>query len=124
VRKTEEQAMGSGDFGSNGSVHWRIIHTVDENRKAKGFVRGRDPNVPCERPKIESLLPDDFEVTLRFNSRRQLDEALSDAQRALRPETKTLVIRVPRREKPPSKPPEKNWEVTVAWAPSDKDSNR
>ena len=113
--------MGSGDFGSNGSVHWRIIHTVDENRKAKGFVRGRDPNVPCERPKIESLLPSDFVVTLRFNSARELKKALAAAKRERR--KKTLVIRVPRREEPPSKPPEKNWEVTVAWAPPDKDSN-
>ena len=105
--------MGSGDFGSNGSVHWRIIHTIDENRKARGFVRGRDPNVPCERPKVESLLPSDFVVTLRFNTRRQLEEALGNA----RSEGRTLVLRVPRREEPPNEPPETDWEVTVAWEP-------
>lgn len=106
--------MGSGDFGSNGSVHWRIIHTVDENRKAKGFVRGRDPNVPCES-REKHLLPDDFVVTLRFNTPQQLKDAL----RAARPEgeTKILVLRVPRRKKPPSQAPETDWEVTVSWKP-------
>jgi hypothetical protein len=124
TRKTEEQAMGSGDFGSNGSVHWRIIHTIDETRKEPGFVRGRDPNVPCDNKSDNSLLPDDFKVTLRFKSRGQLDEALSEAQRKLGPETKILVIHVPRRENPPPEPPTKNWEVTVAWKPSAKPPGR
>ena len=36
--------MGSGEFGSNGSVHWKIVHTADEAHQ--GFVRGRDPSIP------------------------------------------------------------------------------
>ena len=39
---------GWGGFGSNGSVHWKIVHTGEETHG--GFVRGRDPNIAVEHP--------------------------------------------------------------------------
>jgi hypothetical protein len=113
--------MGSGDFGSNGSVHWRIIHTIDEARKVGGFIRGKDPNVPCEKNPDKSLVPDHFEVTLRFNTKQELEAALQTVRRENR--DRTLVIRVPARDPNPLvPPPERDWEVRVSWKPSAKSS--
>jgi hypothetical protein len=112
--------MGSGDFGSNGSVHWRIIHTIDEARKVGGFIRGKDPNVPCERLE-DHLVPDHFVVTLRFNTTEELEAALRTARRGNK--GTTLVLRVPARQPVPLiPPPERDWEVSVTWKPSAKSS--
>src|SRR5215210_9533344 len=103
--------MGEGAFGSNGSVHWKIVHTIDEQQQKGAFVRGRDPNVPWGRNE-ESLLPEYFEVTLRFNDPRELEAALGNRQIT---GGTTLVLRVPRRNPAPPIPPTTNWEVSVAW---------
>ena len=62
--------MGFGEFGNNGSVHWRVVHTADQ--QDGGYVHGRDPN--NGKPSTA------FALGLRFqnpdDARRVLEEAL------------------------------------------------
>ena len=60
--------MGEGGFGSNGSVHWKIVHTGDEAHG--GFIRGRDPNIACKDPQSQDprahKVPAEYVVRIRF----------------------------------------------------------
>lgn len=69
--------MGSGDFGSNGSVHWRVIHTADEPNG--GYIWGRDPNVRSKAPEEGHVEPKVFDLRLRFRDDKAAIEALNAA---------------------------------------------
>ena len=99
--------MGFGEFGNNGSVHWRITHTPDD-RRDKGFVHGRDPN-PSKLSK--------FELGVRFRTRdsaiealRTLQDAIADSKNEVRV---TFSIPTFERTKETNNPP---WEIQVRWS--------
>ena len=119
--------MGWGGFGSNGSVHWKIVHTGEE--KGQGFVKGRDPNIAYAQPgysKPAAGAPaPEYVVTLRFagnpkkpgegkeRARRALNEALKSVE-----EDKNGVgiarVRVPAIGRP--KPPlDAEFEIVIRW---------
>jgi hypothetical protein len=67
--------MGWGDFGSNGSIHWKIVHTGDE--RLNGYVRGRDPNVP-RGDKARHVKPTSYTVRIR-TTKEELQKAVARA---------------------------------------------
>lgn len=104
--------MGSGEFGSNGSVHWRIVPTGGKGRSA--YVQGRDPNLPDARPRRTAGTPD-FVVTLRFRSKEEAIDALDEARTTVSPAgivSLHVLPTTPRRKRPVDDLP---WEVQVKW---------
>jgi hypothetical protein len=104
--------MGSGEFGSNGSVHWKIVHTADEAHQ--GFVRGRDPSIPGNMKGLH-VVPKFFTLRLRFPTERAARLALEEALKSVDRDGHALV-RVPAisRDQPDENLP---WEIKVEWNP-------
>jgi hypothetical protein len=118
--------MGWGDFGSNGSVHWRI--TYDDSKDDADHVhydaRKRHPGQPSDaagvarddRPAIGAgkAEPGSFRVIARFESPSAATSALGRAKVV----GSTLVLEVPcfpYRPEPPDPKRRDDWEVTVDW---------
>ena len=100
--------MGFGEFGNNGSVHWRVKHTADESKDPPGFVQGLEPEVT----------PSEFTLQLRFKDAASANiakAALEDAIiRAGSGEVRvTFGIPVLRRADPEENKP---WEIQIAWS--------
>src|SRR5712671_4086608 len=122
--------MGSGDFGSNGSMHWQVNysdvngqpdHLDYDNTKRHP---GGPPDVPPpNRPDIGAGKAGSglLRVTIRFNSppdaRRVLNDALANLQ-AAPANTKDVTLDVPIRGFRPQRPNPANrdeWEIGVDW---------
>ena len=96
--------MGSGDFGSNGSVHWNVRHTGSGQP-----VRSVDP-VPYDDIGNEGGHRDFFRVTLKFEDGAAARTALDKAKITGNGIATILVPKiVPQRTSPV--PPE----VSVDW---------
>jgi hypothetical protein len=67
--------MGSGDFGSNGSVHWNVRHTGP----GAGQSSGKDP-IPFTQIGNGGGHGGSFRVRMRFASVAAAQTALSNAQ--------------------------------------------
>jgi hypothetical protein len=115
--------MGWGDFGSNGSVHWRIGYEgnnpASEANQADQDNQVRHPGSAADgRPAIGRAGGKEhagfFRVTARFASPGDADEALKNARVVGR----TIRLDVPVRSfdsvgSDPGNP--NNWEVRVDW---------
>jgi hypothetical protein len=112
--------MGWGGFGSNGSVHWKIVHTADE--KQNGFIRGRDPNIAFgQRSSGEAnthFPPAEFVVKLRFAGgaekaraalRIALDKVYEEHGYGI---VEVRVPAIPRE----TEPPDNALEIVVVWS--------
>ena len=95
--------MGSGDFGSDGSVHWNVRHTGSGQP-----VHSVDP-VPYADIGNEGGHGGFFRVILRFESETAARSALGNAQFAGNGIATILVPKMPERNNPV--PPE----VKVDW---------
>jgi hypothetical protein len=111
--------MGSGAFGSNGSVHWKIVHTADETHE--GFIRGRDPNVKFNdprKPKVDDI-PKEYLVRLRFTGGKTVAKAaLEDALKKLKGDESFGIaeIHVPASVEYKTRvPPDDQFEIIVRW---------
>jgi hypothetical protein len=111
--------MGSGAFGSNGSVHWKIVHTGEE--KHNGFIRGRDPNIAYGDPSYDRAdahnSPAAYVVRLRFaGGVEKARQALSMALDKIRAEDSYGVaeVRVPSVERA-TVPPDDTYEIVILW---------
>ena len=99
--------MGSGEFGSNGSVHWKVVHTADQRNG--GFVHGKDPNKGSSgQVNTEGM----FRLKLRFPSddvaRKALDKAASGSSNGI----VYVMVPAPRRDKETDDLP---WEIKIEW---------
>jgi len=116
--------MGSGDIGSNGSVHWQINYTdtvgvpdhkdLDDSKKHPGKP-GVDPRPPIGDGKAGSGL---LRVTLRFNSPAEARKVIGDALTKLAANAKDVVIDLPIRGFRPNAPNpaiRDEWEIGVDW---------
>jgi len=104
--------MGFGEFGNNGSVHWRIVHTADQ--RAGGFVRGRDPNV-VQDSKEAHVQPSAFTVRLRFPSTDEARRALEAAIKSI-DGSGTATVQVPAIPRQNADDPKLlPWEIHVRW---------
>jgi hypothetical protein len=109
--------MGSGGFGDNGSVHWKIVHTADEQHG--GYVKGRDPNIRVGDPDFNKATahrsPEAYLVRLKFPQGKGA-ATLRDAAGRVYVENGYDVaeIRVPGITR--SRPPEDDdYEIIVRW---------
>ena len=111
--------MGWGGFGSNGSVHWKVVHTGDDPHM--GYLRGRDPNVVANDPRYGDpkfhVPPGEFKLKFRFaGGAKAAYDALDKARKTVRDEkgygVLDLVVPGVRRETPPA---DDAFEITIAW---------
>ena len=123
--------MGSGDIGSNGSVHWMINYTDVNGAPAHWDYDNskRHPQGPPDPPPARPDIGDGkagsgkLRVTLRFNNpadaRKVIAQVWKDLQAA--PANTTVVsIDFPiRGYRPPAQAPDpanrNEWEVGVDW---------
>ena len=119
--------MGSGDIGTNGSVHWQINYTdtvgvpdhkdLDDTKKHPGKP-GADPRPPIGDGKAGSGL---LRVTLRFNNPAEARKILGDALASLQggpANIRAVTIDLPIRGFRPNAPNPANrdeWEIGVDW---------
>jgi hypothetical protein len=119
--------MGSGDIGSNGSVHWMISYTdvvgAPPDHKDWDDSKRHPGGPPDARPEIGAgkAGPGLLRVTLRFNSPVEATRVLTDALAALKaapPNTTNVTLDVPIRGYRPQAPNAANrndWEIGVDW---------
>ena len=98
--------MGSGEFGSNGSVHWRVVHTADQTNA--GFVHGRDPNTSGGPVNTSGM----FRVKLRFPTDDAAREALKNAAAGAKGGFVYVLVPAIKRQNENQDPP---WEIHVDW---------
>jgi prophage tail gpP-like protein len=98
--------MGSGAFGSNGSVHWKVVHTADQ--KDGGFVHGRDPNTKGGPVNTKGT----FRVKLRFTDDAEARNVLTAAAGASR--NGTVYVLVPARKRQ-TETDDLPWEIEIDW---------
>ena len=98
--------MGTGEFGSNGSVHWKVVHTADQPNG--GFLHGRDPNKGGGHVNAEGM----FRLKLRFPNddfaRKALHKAASESANGV----VYVMVPAPRRDKETDDLP---WEIKIEW---------
>jgi hypothetical protein len=99
--------MGSGAFGSNGSVHWKIVHTADQ--ADGGFVHGRDPNEGGGGPVSREGV---YRLKLRFPNDGAARKALESAVGTARDGVVDVLVPAIKREKKNDDLP---WEIEVDW---------
>ena len=97
--------MGSGDFGSNGSVHWNIRHTGP----GAGQFNGNDP-IPYDQIGNGGGHARSFRLRLRFPDESAAKTALSNAQ--VTPQG-VVTLLVPKIE--PMRPNPGQAEIEVDW---------
>jgi hypothetical protein len=107
--------MGSGDFGSNGSVHWGVSggtapgNGVDrEKRHPRGGPNGR-PVIGAPNH------PETFRVTLRYSNPGDAQAAVTALTKTFSPGTTVLVLDVPVRPYVGVPGQTNTWEVSVDW---------
>jgi hypothetical protein len=103
--------MGSGEIGSNGSVHWRISY--NEQGVADHVDYDTKPYDQIGKGKPNGDHPGHIRVTARFKTANAASAALAGAQKG-----NTLVIDIPVRpfnevQNGPGNP--NDWEVRVDW---------
>jgi hypothetical protein len=98
--------MGSGAFGSNGSVHWKVVHTADE--KDAGFLHGRDPNKKGGPVNTQGM----FRIKLRFADDAEARKALTTAADASRNGAVYVLVPARKRLKETDDMP---WEIEIDW---------
>jgi hypothetical protein len=99
--------MGFGEFGSNGSVHWKIVHTGDA--KLDGYVKGRDPNVP-RAVELKHVKPTKYTVSLHM-TKEELQKA---AARAVERDG-YVSFRVKASNPVRCDGPDVQWEIRIDW---------
>jgi hypothetical protein len=117
--------MGSGAFGSNGSVHWEIAYGDGPNAKADHRDYDDSKRHPADPSVRKRALPvigqgkakNRFRITARYPTKAAAISALTKAlERAEGPKgSKIVVLKVDLRNfrKRSGKP--KNWEVKIDW---------
>lgn len=118
--------MGSGDFGSDGSVHWNVKYS-DASADPPKYVEhddtkkhpdkpGNDPRPPIGDGKAGSGL---FRVTIRCKDAAEAEKLLNDAiARRQLASSSDVVIDFPIKAYRPNFPNPKNrneWEISVDW---------
>jgi hypothetical protein len=98
--------MGSGDFGSNGSVHWHIQHTA-----GGGGGAGNDP-VDYDDIGESGGHKKFFRVRLKFPDEASAKAALANANTKVTPQG-VVTIDVPKTE--PKRQTPNPPEVSVRW---------
>jgi hypothetical protein len=110
--------MGSGAFGSNGSVHWQVghndgappEHSAVDDKKHQRIGLGKGPGNDHEGA---------FRITARFKTRAQAEAALTRAREVFdKSAGSELVLDVHARpfdDVHMGPGALKNWEVTVDW---------
>jgi hypothetical protein len=109
--------MGSGDFGSDGSVHWDIAATSAPSNGVDTLKKHPDRPGADPRPVIGAPPhPRSFQVTMRFTT----IEAAQDALKGVGPTPAPgggfeVVVLVPVRPYQTTAGPKNRWEVSVDW---------
>ena len=104
--------MGSGDFGSNGSVHWRIKYDDDVDYADHVDIDA----VAHEHIGVKKNHAGKFRVTARYNSVDEARLALKELQdRFAKHPSQALHLDVNARPKSDDPGPVHAWEVRVDW---------
>ena len=77
--------MGSGDFGSNGSVHWNVRHTPSNSGQVPGPVYGNRDPIPFDDIGRTAGHLDSFRLTLKFPDEGIARAALTAALASVQP---------------------------------------
>lgn len=118
--------MGSGAFGSNGSVYWQVMY--DDNATTP-FGSGRDatkkhpgkpdvPGQPDTRPVIgggQKDHPGQFRIVARFPGTAAAEAALKSLNDAFKVGKTELVLDVDLRSFQDTPGPANRWEITIDW---------
>jgi hypothetical protein len=102
--------MGYGEFGSNGSVHWKVSY------RNNGPADHSDVD-PVQHSHIgRRRHPGKLRVTARFRDARAAREALQEALDKLE-ESRGRVVQLDVGVRPRQKSagPSRNWEIRVDW---------
>jgi hypothetical protein len=116
--------MGSGAFGSNGSVHWEVRYSNAANAKADHRDIDDSRRHPGDRNRTRRALPliggrtkQKFRVIARYPTRdaaiQALKRALSTTQHSKRNKPVVLNVDLRSYRKNPGNPD--RWEVKVDW---------
>ena len=98
--------MGSGAFGSNGSVHWKIVHTADQ--ADGGFIHGRDPDKDGGPVYSQGV----YRMRLRFPNDGAARQALEKAAREAKGGIAEVLVPAIKRQKDTDDLP---WEIEIYW---------
>jgi hypothetical protein len=116
--------MGSGEFGSNGSVHWRVNHkdTGNPNHNdvdnSKKHPANNNPDKSVIGSGGKKNHPGAFRITARYATNAQAQEALAAAERKLAAGGTELELDVqlrPYDDVKNSPGPSDFWEIRVDW---------
>ena len=105
--------MGSGEIGSNGSVHWKV--TYDDNAISADHMDYDDAVVHGQIGKSKNHAGT-FRVTARFNNETEARQALKDLQaRFAKNPGNIIYLDVDLRPKKKKPGPSHEWELRIDW---------
>jgi|SRR6187401_708486 hypothetical protein len=105
--------MGSGDIGSNGSVHWKVTYDDDaisaDHMDYDNVLKHKD----IGKSKGHT---GKFRVTARFNSEKEAGQAIRElAARFAKVPSSTIFLDVNTRPQKPKPGPSHEWEIRIDW---------
>lgn len=106
--------MGGGDFGSNGSVYWKVTHTVpDAGVTEVGAYSGKDP-IRYDDIGKGGRHEGTYQLKLRFPDDATAWKALAQAFATVEDGVATVHVKKtsPARDTPTANPP---WEIRIDW---------
>src|SRR5438105_2932300 len=104
--------MGGGDFGSNGSVHWKIQYNDDAAYPDHVDIDMIDHKHIGAKKKHTGK----FRVTARYNTVDEARAALKDAQDRFDKNPRAILhLDVNVRPERPDPGPSDEWEVRIDW---------
>jgi|1185.fasta_scaffold597352_1 hypothetical protein len=104
--------MGSGDIGSNGSVHWKV--TYDDNAISADHMDYDE--MDHKTIGLDKGHPGKFRLTARFQSIEDAEQALGDiAKRFKNTPSKEIYLDVNVRPERPKPGPSHEWEIRIDW---------
>jgi hypothetical protein len=104
--------MGSGEFGSNGSVHWKVSYDDDASYADHvDYDELRHTKIGKKKKH-----PGKFRVTARYETVADARKALKEAQaRFKKTPSRILHLDVDAREEQPNPGPSHDWELRIDW---------